>query len=230
MKFNTYLKEAKNPFIVKEKREKRKNQLVAMHFMINTIPVCIAHIGITSSGYVSWNYYGLSTAFGVPENILKPHFVNFDLKQYSGIYSDQIQDIVDKFVSSAPSVQIPEKLPKVKDNRIKVVKKATSVKEKFEFFAGDIKVASYTQRKDYVKAKETDRIRTKLAIVNYLSWDVTGLKKLFGMPVTTGTSSAWRPSQLDFYDRSGRGSRRTLDIVDLLNGFAKSKKLNLEFK
>lgn len=52
-----------------------------------------------------------------------------------------------------------------------------------------IVIATLSQRKDYVKRKSTDRIRTKMATIRSLHWNSEGLSKLLGKKITAGKSN-----------------------------------------
>lgn len=114
-----------------------------------------------------------------------------------------------------------------KTNSIVKVKRKKIDAGKYEIYAGDIKIADYTQRKDLVKARSTDRIRTKLGTTKYLSWNQTGLSKLFNIKVAASSASGW--SNADFYHTSVGSSTTTSAIAQKLNDFAESKDIQLKF-
>jgi len=43
-----------------------------------------------------------------------------------------------------------------------------------------VKVGEYEERHDFVKAKETDRIRTKWALLSSITWEREGLATVYG--------------------------------------------------
>lgn len=88
------------------------------------------------------------------------------------------------------SVLGPEEVKKIK------------VKDKeneWEILAKNILVARISVRRDFVKAKESDRLRTKMANLSDLVWEREGLIKLLGDDsITVGMLSTWGERK-DFY-------------------------------
>lgn len=94
---------------------------------------------------------------------------------------------------------------------MKVHTKKTTDHE-FDVYANGVKVATIRQRRDFVKARETDRIRTKQVWLHDVTWDGDGLRQLFGDDITVGRNGTVR----NMY--SVRGKTGTADVKAALAG------------
>lgn len=84
---------------------------------------------------------------------------------------------------------------------------------RFDVCVDGVKVAEIHQRRDHVKAKQTDRIRTKQVWLHDVTWESAGLKQLFGSEATVGRDGAFR----NMY--SLRGKTGTADVKRALEGW-----------
>lgn len=69
------------------------------------------------------------------------------------------------------------------------VKKKKTGEDKADVIINGVVVGEYSQRRDYVKRKPTDRLRTKMATIRSIYWKTDGIEKLLGRKVPFGEFS-----------------------------------------
>jgi hypothetical protein len=98
---------------------------------------------------------------------------------------------------------------------------------RYDFIVAGIVIARTRSYYDYVKRRETDRLRTKMAKLSDFSWDSGGLLEIFNAKITVG-SSRYRTHDFSNY-YSTRGTVTSGDVARILNSFANAEDFQLEF-
>lgn len=86
----------------------------------------------------------------------------------------------------------------------------------YDILVNGVKIGTQEEYRDYVKAKETDRLRTKMTSLTNVIWDQEGIQKVFGQNVTVGHSPARysnrpQPDVANIYRRRGKMSVKDLE-------------------